>query len=145
MQPAASKNISFVAHSEFGGRSDGVQVRDQRGHAYIGHGFVKVLHMFRTSSSLNRRWLCTLQLCDAPAIGPPPDQLMTEACTRRLARGDGGMKLRALIHALPTDIPVGLEVPTAAEFPSLLPAARLAQVVNGQVVTATRADLSEIS
>jgi hypothetical protein len=39
MQALAAKNISLVAHSDLGGKSDGVQVMVQRGHAYIGHGF----------------------------------------------------------------------------------------------------------
>ena len=39
MTPMASKNISFVSHSDLGGLSDGVQVMVQRGYAYIGHGF----------------------------------------------------------------------------------------------------------
>ena len=38
MIPFASKNIEFVAHSDLGGNSDGVQVMVQRGYAYIGHG-----------------------------------------------------------------------------------------------------------
>ncbi len=39
MNAAAAKNIGFVAHSDLGGKSDGVQVMVQRGYAYIGHGF----------------------------------------------------------------------------------------------------------
>jgi hypothetical protein len=36
---AASRNISFVSHSDQGGRSDGVQIMVHRGYAYIGHTF----------------------------------------------------------------------------------------------------------
>jgi len=43
MKAAASKNIGFVAHSDLGGRSDGVQVMVQRGYAYIGHGVSNVI------------------------------------------------------------------------------------------------------
>jgi hypothetical protein len=39
MEPVASRNISFVSHSELGSRGDGVQVMVHRGFAYIGHGF----------------------------------------------------------------------------------------------------------
>lgn len=39
MDAIASKNIKFLAHSDLGGKSDGVQVMVQRGYAYIGHGF----------------------------------------------------------------------------------------------------------
>src|SRR5262245_62546113 len=39
MQPAAARNIKFVAHSDLGGRGDGVQIMVHRGYAYVGHGF----------------------------------------------------------------------------------------------------------
>jgi hypothetical protein len=39
MTPAASRNISFVSHTDMGGRADGVQVMVHRGYAYVGHGF----------------------------------------------------------------------------------------------------------
>jgi hypothetical protein len=39
MQAAASRNISFVSHTDMGGRADGVQVMVHRGFAYVGHGF----------------------------------------------------------------------------------------------------------
>jgi hypothetical protein len=39
MKPIAARNIKFLAHSDQGGRSDGVQVMVHKGHAYIGHGF----------------------------------------------------------------------------------------------------------
>ena len=39
LKPDAAKNISFVAHSDMGGRRDGVQIMVHRGYAYVGHGF----------------------------------------------------------------------------------------------------------
>src|SRR5262245_58306341 len=39
MTPVASRNISFVGHSDLAGRGDGVQVMVHRGYAYVGHGF----------------------------------------------------------------------------------------------------------
>lgn len=39
MQPVSSRNIRFVAHTDMGGRADGVQVMVHRGFAYVGHGF----------------------------------------------------------------------------------------------------------
>jgi hypothetical protein len=39
VNPVASRSISFVSHSDLGGRGDGVQVMVHRGYAYIGHGF----------------------------------------------------------------------------------------------------------
>ena len=39
MNAVASRNITFVGHSDQGGRSDGVQVMVHRGYAYIGQTF----------------------------------------------------------------------------------------------------------
>src|SRR5579864_7937212 len=39
MNAVASRNIKYVAHTDQGGRGDGVQVMVNRGFAYIGHGF----------------------------------------------------------------------------------------------------------
>jgi len=39
MNAVASRNISFVSHSDLGGRGDGVQIMVHRGYAYVGHGF----------------------------------------------------------------------------------------------------------
>ncbi|MBI3512645.1 MAG: hypothetical protein HY060_01010 [Proteobacteria bacterium] len=39
MKPDASRNITFISHTDQGGRSDGVQVMVHRGYAYIGHTF----------------------------------------------------------------------------------------------------------
>jgi len=39
MTSAPSRNISFISHSDMGGRADGVQIMVHRGFAYVGHGF----------------------------------------------------------------------------------------------------------
>ena len=39
MNAVASKNIKFIAHTDLGGRGDGVQIMVHRGYAYVGHGF----------------------------------------------------------------------------------------------------------
>ncbi len=39
MNPVSSHNIKFIAHTDMGGRADGVQVMVHRGFAYVGHGF----------------------------------------------------------------------------------------------------------
>ena len=50
--------------------------------------------------------------------------------------GDGGLDLRALMAALPADLPLGLEVPLAGRFPAMQPSDRL-----GALVRASRAYL----
>src|SRR5437773_8036854 len=39
MTAVASRNVTFVSHSDQAGRSDGVQIMVHRGYAYIGHTF----------------------------------------------------------------------------------------------------------
>jgi hypothetical protein len=39
VKAVASRNITFISHSDQGGRADGVQIMVHRGYAYIGHGF----------------------------------------------------------------------------------------------------------
>lgn len=96
------------------------------------HVLLDALHVFRSGTPLatignaDRRCLGTFQICDAPAIAPPADQLVTEARTRRLLPGDGGLALEALMAALPADLPLGVEVPLATTHPALSPADRLA-------------------
>jgi sugar phosphate isomerase/epimerase len=53
------------------------------------------------------------QLCDAPAAAPS-DDLRTEARTRRLLPGAGGLPLRELRAVMPAERPIALEVPNAA-------------------------------
>jgi len=36
IRPEGARNISFVGHTDQGGRGDGVQVMVHRGHAYVG-------------------------------------------------------------------------------------------------------------
>jgi sugar phosphate isomerase/epimerase len=95
------------------------------------HILVDALHVFRSGSSLDdiratdRRLIGTFQICDAPALAPPPDQLVVEARTRRLRPGAGGLDLAGLMAALPADVPIGVEVPLAGEYPNLPAADRL--------------------
>lgn len=95
------------------------------------HIMVDALHVFRSNSSLddirraNPKFLGTFQICDAPRDPPPADQLATEARTRRLLPGHGGLPLWELIDAMPADIPVGVELPIASQFPQLDAQARM--------------------
>ncbi len=107
-----------------------------------GHVLLDALHFFRSGSALDdlrtatAQEIGTFQICDAPALAPPPDALVpdalvTEARTHRLLPGRGGLALRALIAATPPNLPLGVEVPLAAAHPDLDPAARLAMLVTG--------------
>ena len=124
--------MPFRAVRSFG---DAVEVvrRADRPNAHI---LVDALHVFRSGSSLadlagaDPAMLGTFQICDAPAAAAPAsDDLVAEARTRRLLPGEGGLALSSLIEALPPDIPLGVEVPLAGQFPKLDPLARATLLV----------------
>ncbi|MDJ1158061.1 sugar phosphate isomerase/epimerase [Chelatococcus sp. SYSU_G07232] len=53
-----------------------------------------------------------MQLCDAPAERPASIEAMLHtARAERLPPGEGGLDLRAILRALPPEIPVSLEIP----------------------------------
>lgn len=55
-----------------------------------------------------------MQFCDVPAAIPPTmDAILAEARAERLFPGEGGVDLLGLLRAMPRDIPLSLEVPTA--------------------------------
>ncbi|MGH6816014.1 MAG: sugar phosphate isomerase/epimerase family protein [Hyphomicrobiaceae bacterium] len=99
------------------------------------HILIDALHVFRSGSSLEEvarldpATIGTFQICDAPRVPPPPSELVVEARTRRLLPGQGELDLWPLIGALPADIPIGVEVPLAGQYPNLDAAARMALLV----------------
>lgn len=99
------------------------------------HILIDALHVFRSGTPpqdfarLDPAMLGPVQLCDAPAKAPAPDELVTEARTRRLSPGDGELDLAALLDALPSGLAYGVEVPLASQRPDLDPGARLALLV----------------
>ena len=55
------------------------------------------------------------QLCDGPAERPATtEEMMHAARYERMFPGEGGIDLVSLTRALPTDIPISIEVPTAS-------------------------------
>ena len=81
---------------------------------------VDALHFERSSSRLSdlsalpRTWFRYVQLCDAPrAWASDRESLIHEAVSERLFPGEGAIDLAGLLRALPSGIPIALEVPTA--------------------------------
>jgi sugar phosphate isomerase/epimerase len=80
---------------------------------------VDALHLARSGGVpadlqlLTPNQIGVLQLCDAPAIGPAPDQLRDESVNRRRYPGDGDLPLDDLLAAMPADIVVEIEIPAA--------------------------------
>jgi len=62
--------------------------------------------------SVPRNRLRYMQLCDAPAMRPTDTEtLLLQARAERLMPGDGGLDLRAILRAVPADLPLSLEIP----------------------------------
>ncbi|MCA2013545.1 sugar phosphate isomerase/epimerase [Cereibacter sphaeroides] len=82
---------------------------------------VDSLHFDRSASSLAQlkvtdpARLPFLHLCDAPVAAPySEDQLLHTARAERLPPGEGQIDLAAILRAMPSGVPVGLEVPMLA-------------------------------
>lgn len=128
-------DIEFMPYRPVATLMDAAEVVRRSGAANA-HIMVDALHMRRSGSTaaqlaaLEPALIGTYQLCDAPAAAPPFDQLPTEARTRRLLPGEGGIELRDQIAALPPGTPLGVEIPLATARPDLDPAARLKLIVD---------------
>jgi sugar phosphate isomerase/epimerase len=65
-------------------------------------------------AALPAQWFAYVHLCDAPAVwSTDREALLHTAVKERLFPGDGGIDLVGLLRALPPDIPLALEIPTA--------------------------------
>lgn len=60
----------------------------------------------------------SVQLCDARLVDPGDAGIVAEAREGRLLPGEGELPLLGYLNALPSDIPMSVEVPTAATHPS---------------------------
>ena len=75
--------------------------------------------------ALPREWLGYAQLCDAPAAGPDLSDMQAiidDAINRRIAMGQGGLPIAAMVDALPAGLPVAIEERSATlrnAFPNL--------------------------
>jgi sugar phosphate isomerase/epimerase len=81
---------------------------------------VDALHFDRSNGStvelarVPTAWLHYWQICDGPAERPATTEAMIHAARHeRLFPGEGGIDLVALARAMPADIVVSIEVPTA--------------------------------
>ena len=82
---------------------------------------IDAFHFNRSASRLNTlenvppAWLRYVQLCDVG--GPIPDdmdEILRQARQARCFPGDGDIDLVSLLHVLPGDMPLSLEIPTEA-------------------------------
>lgn len=87
---------------------------------------IDTLHLQRSSgtaadiAALPAAWFRYVQFCDAPAAIPDTlEGLLHTARQARLAPGEGELDLAGVLAALPSGIPLSLEVPNAAEVARL--------------------------
>ncbi|MFJ3111964.1 sugar phosphate isomerase/epimerase family protein [Pseudomonas putida] len=80
---------------------------------------VDALHLFRSGgqvadlAGVDPRLLRAVQLCDAPLLAPVEELIIAEAREGRMLPGQGQLPLAALVAALPTQLCVSVEVPSA--------------------------------
>jgi len=80
---------------------------------------VDALHLARSGGTpadlrlLDPHRIAVLQLCDAPALGPPPELLRDESVNRRRYPGEGELPLDDLLAAAPADVVIEIEIPAA--------------------------------
>jgi sugar phosphate isomerase/epimerase len=83
-------------------------------------------------------WFRYMQLCDAPGLRPTDTEgLLFQARAERLLPGEGGLDLRGILHALPDDLPIGLEIPmaTLAQTVGAVERARRARVATERLLS----------
>lgn len=87
---------------------------------------VDALHFFRSASTLDdvkrlpRSRLHYAQVCDGSVPGPTTREgLIHDARCERLLPGEGGFDLKALFAALPSDLPLSIEIPSDTRAPAM--------------------------
>jgi sugar phosphate isomerase/epimerase len=87
---------------------------------------VDAIHFFRSASTLDdvkrlpRSRLNYAQVCDGLVPGPTTREgLIHDARCERLLPGEGGFDLRALLAALPADLPLSIEIPSDTRAPKM--------------------------
>jgi sugar phosphate isomerase/epimerase len=87
---------------------------------------VDAIHFFRAGDSpqalakVPRKFLRYMQLCDARAERPSDlQEIIRQARSDRLFPGHGGLDLKGLLRALPSEIPISLEIPISKKMEPL--------------------------
>lgn len=114
LEPMPWVDVSTVAHAK--------RILDQAGRRNSAL-LIDAIHFFRADNRLDElkdlpeERFRYMQLCDAPA-GCPSDmqEIIRQARGDRLLPGEGGLDLRALLAALPADLPISVEAPLARKM-----------------------------
>jgi sugar phosphate isomerase/epimerase len=111
---------------------------------------IDTLHFDRSGSDpadiakLPPQWFRFIQLCDAPAERPTTlEGLLHHAREARDFPGHGGLDLVGVLRQLPTDIPVGLEIPNTELDRALSTELRVGGALRATKALLARAGLSD--
>lgn len=110
--------LEFMAYSGVKSLVAGQEVLRQAGNADAVL-MLDALHLFRSGGTVDQvaatdpRLIPYVQICDAPSAAPVHGGLRTEALTERLMPGQGGLPLMDLLNALPANISLSVETPSA--------------------------------
>jgi sugar phosphate isomerase/epimerase len=107
---------------------------------------VDAIHLFRAGDSpqalakVPRRFLRYVQLCDARPERPADMQeIVRQARSDRLFPGQGGLDLKGLLRALPSEIPISLEIPISKKMEPLERASRALEAARAILTVGERA------
>ena len=103
---------------------------------------VDAIHFFRAGDSpqalakVPRKFLRYMQLCDARAERPSDlQEIIRQARSDRLFPGQGGLDLKGLLRALPSEIPISLEIPVSKKMEPLERASRALEAARAILTT----------
>ena len=111
-------SLEFMPWTDAKDLTQAARIVERAGRANAGV-LIDPFHLSRSRSriadiaSIPAARLRFMQFCDVPAAIPPTlDAILAAARAERLFPGEGGIDLPGLLRAVPTDIPLSLEVPT---------------------------------
>lgn len=113
-----SADLEFIPWTAVKNLPAAVELLEAAGRPANAGLLIDALHFARSDSklsqvaSLPRDWLHYAQVCDAPAEVPTAvPELIHCAREARLLPGEGGIALNSLLAALPSDLPLSVEIP----------------------------------
>ena len=114
--------VEFAAFTTVGNLQSALSILDQSGCEAVGL-LIDPLHLARTGGTpadlavIDASRFPYAQFCDAPAHGPPPSDIAAiihEALDLRLMPGAGQLPLTQLLAVLPRNVPLSVELRSAA-------------------------------
>lgn len=127
--------IEFIPVSRIRTAADALRIAEATGCDNVGI-LVDALHLYRSGdtpqalAAIPRERIFAVQICDGKLESPPFAELANEMRTGRLLPGDGEFDIDGLLDALPADIEVEIEAPSAslAHLPPVEKARRALEV-----------------